>query len=86
MTVAHGSKLSVGDLAALPQGGVGDVLRALGGGVVFSSPPGDLNAEGGDEGGAEQGVLIYFPEVLIYSILAYVEVNALTHTNSGLMP
>ena len=38
MTVAHGSKLSVGDLAALPQGGVGDVLRALGGGVVFSSP------------------------------------------------
>ena len=38
MTVAHGSKLSVGDLAALPQGGIGDVLRALGGGVVFSSP------------------------------------------------
>ena len=41
MTVAHGSKLSVGDLAALPQGGVGDVLRALGGGVV---PPGLLLA------------------------------------------
>ena len=37
-TVAHGSKLSVGDLAARPQGGVGDVLRALGGGVVFSGP------------------------------------------------
>ena len=30
--------MSVVDLAALPQGGVGDVLRAVGGGIVFSSP------------------------------------------------
>ena len=37
-TVAHRSTKSVGDLAARPQGGVGDVLRALGGGVVFSGP------------------------------------------------
>ena len=38
MTVAHGSKLSVGDLAAQPQGGVGDVLRAPGGGIVAPGP------------------------------------------------
>ena len=36
-TVAHRSTKSVGDLAARPQGGVGDVLRALGGGVVLES-------------------------------------------------
>ena len=40
-TVAHRSTKSVGDLAARRQGAGGDVLRALGGGVV---PPGLLLA------------------------------------------
>ena len=51
-TVAHRSKLSVDDLAALPQGSVGDVLQAVGGGVV---PPGPVLAGAARQRSAREG-------------------------------